>query len=92
MSFKINAHELRKALAEIEQAETNGFMHCVAIFDPHHVEGPFVHLEYSDMHEKGHPTAGHMDWGRFQGVTRRNRLDKNGQLVPLAASSHGDGK
>lgn len=87
MNFCIDAEQLRKALAEIEAAEKNGFMHCLAVFRMASA-GQMLdqnRAEYSDMIEKAHPTNGRFDWGRFQGVTRLNRFE-NGKLVPIKAS------
>lgn len=87
MYFCIDATQLRKALAEIEAAEANGFMHCLAVFRMasagHMLDDN--RAEYSDLIEKADPTNGHLDWGRFQSVTKRNRF-VDGYLVPLDAS------
>lgn len=80
--LKINAEELRKALAEVKKAEGHGFMYCEAVFEPKALDGLWISLKYSDLIEKAHPTDGNFDWGRFQGVTRRNRF-KAGKLIPL---------
>lgn len=87
MYFCIDAAQLRKALMEIEAAEENGFMYCLAVFRMSSA-GRMLdqnRAEYSDMIEKAHPTNGHLDWGRFQSVTKRNRF-VDGYLVPLDAS------
>jgi hypothetical protein len=84
MEFCISGPELRKALADIEAAEKNGFDHCLAVFKMNRV-GPMIsdcRAAYSDMCERAHETDGNFDWGRFQGVTRRNKF-KNGKLVPI---------
>lgn len=84
MEFCINADELRKALADIERAEKNGFMHCLAVFQ-FNSAGPMLsqcQAGYSDMIERAHPTNGNLDWGRFQGVTRRNTF-ADGKLIPI---------
>ncbi len=84
MSMSIGADELRKALADIEQAEANGFMHCLAVFDMASA-GPMLdncRAKYSDLLEKAHPTDGNFNWGRFQRVTRRHKF-ADGELVPL---------
>lgn len=84
MELCISELELRKALADIEAAEKNGFMHCLAVFKMNCI-GPMIsdcRAEYSDMVERAHETDGNLDWGRFQGVTRRNKF-KNGKLVPI---------
>lgn len=82
LSFKIVADDLRRALKEIEAAEAHGFMFCEAIFEPREVAGAFVKLEYSDLCEKAHPTDKQLNWGRFQGVVRRNKFE-NGKLVAV---------
>lgn len=83
MLIQIDAKQLRKALADIEKAEANGFMHCEAVFEAKAVVGGCnLKLAYSDMIEKAHPTDPSLDWGRFQGVTRNNKWDGK-TLVPL---------
>ncbi len=80
----IDAEQLRAALADIERAESNGFNHCLAVFQMA-TAGPMISdntATYSDMIERAHPTNGAMDWGRFQGVSRRNRWNGT-ELVPL---------
>ena len=87
MSLCISGDDLRKALAAIEAAEKNGFMHCLAVFDMSRA-GHMIsdcRAEYSDLIERAHPTDGNLDWGRFQGVTRNNKF-KSGKLVPLRKS------
>jgi len=84
MNFCVDAEQLRKALAEIEAAEKNGFMHCLAVFRMA-TAGRMLdenRAEYSDLYEKAHPTDGNFDWGRHQLVSRYNRFEA-GQLVPL---------
>ena len=84
MDFCITATELKKALEEIEQAEHNGFMYCLAVFRivkaGRHITDNLA--EYSDLFERAHPTDGNLDWGRFQAVSRYNRFIK-GKLVPI---------
>jgi hypothetical protein len=84
MDFCITGKELRRALKDIKVAEKNGFDHCLAVFKivraGHMLED--TRAEYSDLIEKAHPTDGYLNWGRFQGVTTRNKF-KNGKLVPL---------
>lgn len=84
MEFVINAKELREALREIEAAENNGFMHCQAVFT---LASAGRCLEqcvavYSDLYEKAHPTDARLNWGRFQGVARRNKF-VDGELVRI---------
>jgi hypothetical protein len=84
MEFVITPDELRRALAEIEAAEKNGFMYCETVFVLVSA-GRNLNLcraEYSDLWEKAHPLNGHLDWGRFQAVTRTNKF-KNGKLIPI---------
>lgn len=85
MQICINAHELRGALAEIEAAEANGFMHCQAIFGLA-TAGPSLGdctMVYSDMLERAHPTDPSKNWGRYQAVSKRNRWDGK-KLVPIS--------
>jgi len=44
-------------------------------------------VQYDSMIEKAHPTDGNLNWGRFQGVTKRNKF-KNGKLVPIRGTTH----
>jgi hypothetical protein len=84
MNFCIDAEQLRKALAEIEAAEKNGFTHCLAVFFMASA-GRMVsqnRAEYSDLVERAHPTDSAYDWGRFQAVSRYNEF-RDGRLVPL---------
>lgn len=85
MELCITATELRKALADIEAAEKNGFHFCLAVLRLVSA-GPSLSdccVAYDSMIEQAHPTDGNLKWGRFQGVTRRNKF-KNGKLVPLS--------
>lgn len=87
MEFCITAAELRKALADIERAEANGFMHCLAVF---HMESAGRMLNecraaYSDLSERAHPHDPDLSWGRFQGVTRRHKF-VGGKLEPIAGA------
>jgi len=85
MDFCISADQLRKALADIEAAEANGFMHCLSVFRMSSVGRMLssCQAEYSDMIERAHPYDGSLDWGRFQGVSRNNRF-VDGRLVRIA--------
>lgn len=76
MSFCIGADALRAALADIEAAEKNGFHHCLAVFDVAQAGRMLddCRAVYSDLIEKAHPTNPSLNWGRFQGVTRRHRF------------------
>ena len=84
MEFCIGADALRKALAEIEQAEANGFEHCLAVFRTTSVGRSLDECRavFSDLSERAHPTDGNFNWGRFQAVTKRNKF-VGGKLVPL---------
>jgi len=79
-----NAEQLRKALKQIERAESNGFNYCLAVFDL--VEcGSSVSdckIEFDGILEKAHPTDGNLNWGRGQRVTERNRF-VDGKLIPI---------
>lgn len=84
MDFCIDAQQLRKALADIEAAEKNGFMHCLAVFQMASA-GRMLdqnRAEYSDLIERAHATSGEYNWGRFQDVSRNNRF-VDGSLVPI---------
>lgn len=85
MDFCISSLELRKALVAIEAAEKNGFDYCLAVFQMSSA-GPMLDqyraTYYSDLIEKADPTDDNLDWGRFQGVTRRNKF-VDGKLVPI---------
>lgn len=83
MLMQITAHELRKALADIEAAEKNGFMFCEAVFVGGSVDpSRNLYLAYSDMIEKADPTNGALNWGRCQRVTQRFTFE-DGVLVPI---------
>ena len=84
MEFVINATELRAALQEIEAAEANGFMHCQAVL---RLASAGRCLDecvavYSDLYERAHPTDARLNWGRYQGVTKRNKF-VDGELVRI---------
>lgn len=82
MEICIAAAELRRALAEIETAEKNGFEHCLAVFRLSQAGYQLMdcRLVYSDLIERAHPTDGRFNWGRHQSVTKRCRF-VNGKLV-----------
>lgn len=88
MSFCIGAVELRKALAEIEVAESNGFNHCLAVFAMAQVGRMLTSClaEYSDLAARGHPTDASLDWGRFSNVHRSHKL-KRGKLIRIPSTS-----
>ena len=84
MEFCIKTDELRKALEEIEAAEANGFMYCTSVFK-FKSAGDWLdqcQAVYSDMCEKAHPTNGNLNWGRYQGVTKRNKF-VDGKLISI---------
>jgi len=84
----IDAAQLRRAMMDLEAAEANGFMHCLAVLRFASV-GPMLsdnRLEYSDMIERAHPTDGRLDWGRFQRVSARHKF-VGGELVPLTPNA-----
>ena len=90
MEFCIAPSQLRAALVEIETAEKHGFHHCMSVFRINSCGQKLDQCtaEYSDIVERAHPTDGHFDWGRFQGVTRRFRFDaKKKTLVALRPRS-----
>jgi hypothetical protein len=84
MEMVIDAKQLRAALADIERAEAHGFMHCLAVVKLVSA-GDYLdecRLAYSDLSERAHVTDPHLNWGRFQRVSARNRF-VDGALVPL---------
>jgi hypothetical protein len=84
--FTVTPSQLRAALAEIEIAEKNGFNYCEAVFKLTSVGENLEDCaaKYSDLWERAHPTEAHLNWGRLQGVTRRNRFcGKTKKLVPF---------
>ena len=86
MNFCISADELRRALAAIEAAEKNGFMHCLAVFEMSTVGSMLsdCRATYSDLVERAHPTDRNFDYGRFQMVSQRFRfVSATGTLVPI---------
>lgn len=84
MELCISADDLRKAIIDIEKAEANGFMHCLAVFKMTSAGRNLdeCRAEYSDLSERAHPTDANFNWGRFQGVTRRNKF-VDGKLVRI---------
>jgi hypothetical protein len=73
---------MRAALREIEEAEANGFNHCLSVFKLSHV-GVMLYqctAEYSDIFERAHPTDGNLNWGRHQRVTKNCKF-VDGELV-----------
>jgi len=83
MEICIEPEQLRKALAEIERAEGNGFHHCLSVFTLSSGGSTLdqCRMKYSDILERADPTNGNLDWGRHQGVTRYNKFI-DGKLVP----------
>jgi hypothetical protein len=87
MELCIDADQLRSALADIEAAERNGFLRCLAVFKLASAGDMLENnrLRYGDLLERAHPTDGNLNWGRFQRVSRRFQF-KDGQLAPLPAA------
>ncbi len=74
---------MRRALADIERAEGNGFMFCEVVLRPEYPVGRSLHqrvLVYDGLSERAHPTDGNLNWGRGQNVTRDNEF-RDGKLV-----------
>lgn len=95
MDICIQKKELEAALAEICNAEKNGFNYCVAVFKIDGVvkENPqeYRSLEeilatYSDLWERAHPTSGALNFGRGQNLSRRCRFD-NGMVISIEKSA-----
>lgn len=88
MEFCIDAEQLRKAIDEIEKAEINGFLHCLAVFRL--TSAGFMisdnRASYSDLLERAHPTDGSLNWGRFQNVSGRNKFI-GGKLVEIVTDN-----
>ena len=84
MELTINAKELRKALAEIEEAENNGFMFCKAVFQITKAGKMLTdcEAEYNGLWERASETDFSLDWGRFQNVVKRNKFI-NGRLEKI---------
>ena len=91
MEFCIRADQLRAALKDIEAAEANGFMYCEAVFYLASAGRDLGSCQaaYSDLSERAKPNDPAWNWGRFQGVTRRNRWDGKG-LVPITADGRAE--
>lgn len=87
MIFCVKPEQLRKALAEIEQAERNGFHYCQAVFRMASAGRMLsqCQAEYSDLSESAHPTDPSLDWGRYQSVTKRN-IFVDGKLLSIEAA------
>ena len=85
MNFCIDAEQLRKALKEIEAAESNGFNHCLCVFRMYQAGYMLSDNQavYSDLIERASPTDGSLNWGRNQGVSKRYRFDGK-KLAPIA--------
>ena len=76
IKFCIDAVQLRAALAEIEAAEKNGFMHCLAVLNISEV-GPMLMNNtacYSNLIERVHATRPDLNWGRGQHVSHYKRF------------------
>lgn len=84
ISFCINSQELRKALKEIEIAESNGFHYCLAVFNLIKCGKKLDNCiaSYGDLVEKAHPTKLKYDWGRGQDVTKTCKFEK-GKIIEI---------
>lgn len=92
MEFCIDAEQLRKALAEIEAAEKNGFMHCLAVFYMSNAGRGIdqCRANYSDLLERAHPYDGNLNWGRYQRVSQRAKfVDGELQFIPAPQPQNG---
>jgi hypothetical protein len=83
-SVVVDAKQLRKALKEIKRAESNGFDHCLAVFDlkKYGEKVSDCKIEFIDLIEKAHPKKDKLNWGRGQRVTHRYKF-VDGELVPI---------
>ena len=91
MHMVITTTELRKALADIEAAEKNGFMYCIAVVKSESTSSRLLSerkLTYSDMIERAHLTDPSLDWGRHQHVSKDNKFI-DGKLVPIKEADKG---
>lgn len=82
MELCIDAAQLRAALTEIEAAEKNGFMHCLAVFAITQAGWSLsdCRATYRDLIERASPDDPSLNWGRSQGVTKRC-IFQSGRLV-----------
>lgn len=67
MEICVTGEELRKALKQIEQAESQGFEHCLSIFTITQA-GRCVsdcRAEHEGLILRAHPTDGNLNWGRI---------------------------
>lgn len=89
IEFCITADELRKALSEIERAEKNGFLFCLSVFTFSHAGRSLEdnRAVYSDLVENASMTDGRLQWGRFQGITRKYRF-VNGKLELIESTTN----
>jgi hypothetical protein len=90
IQFAIDAQELRRALADIERAEANGFHYCLAVLELRQI-GPMLgdcQVAYSDLIERAHPYSGRLNWGRHQNIVGRFRF-ADGRLIPIEVKEDG---
>lgn len=69
----ISQTEIDKAVADIDEAERRGFMHCMAVFNRAN--------EYDGLWERAHPWDESLNWGRGQELTKRSFF-RDGKVVP----------
>lgn len=83
----IDETELRKALADIEQAKQQGFTHCLAVVRLLQVGACLdsCQLSYSDLVFRAHPTDPNLNWGRGGLISDYRFVD--GRLVEDSGSS-----
>lgn len=85
----IEKSQLIKALADLEQAEQNGFNFCQAVFSVAiNKEGwlEFSSATYSDLVERAHPTDAGLNFGRWQNVSKDNKF-VDGVLIPIRTAN-----
>lgn len=86
MEICITGEQLRKALKQIEQAEQQGFMHCLSIFAITQA-GRYVSdclAEHEGLILRAHPTDGEKDWGRIANQFLGDYRYIDGRLVDLS--------
>lgn len=78
----ITPEELRKALAEVEIAESNGFSYSSVVLklDAYGNNIGDCRMKYVDLCLKAHPTDRHFDYGRSCNAHRTTKFE-NGKLL-----------
>jgi len=82
-----DAKTLRSALAQIEEAENAGFMHCLAVLQITHA-GQMVsdcivaHTPRSGLIVRGHPTDANQNWGRYPHIIE-DYVYKDGKIEEI---------